>query len=165
MTFFNKIQTKKQWGEEMAWGSFEQREKRAILSGSELRLEFAHTDQTSESKLAPQNCFQRENSLKHPVYSNSLIAMCCTCSSRSSTFLCHPSLAAIISSSFCWDSWVSAACLSASYSSVNSSLNKRTSSLQNDNVGAKHHISYFLPLHGSINCIMFSLHLCKNYYL
>lgn len=88
--------------------------------------------------------------------------MCFTCSSRSSTFLCHPSLAAIISSSFCWESWVSAACLSASYSSVNSSLNKRTSSLQND-VGEKTDIlftatSHLKPLYAFINCIIFSLH-------
>lgn len=61
-----------------------------------------------------------------------------TCSSRSSTFLCQLSLAAIISSSFCWDSWVSDACLSASYSSVSSSRSSRTSSLyikQNPRVG------------------------------
>jgi len=53
-----------------------------------------------------------------------------TCSSRSSTFLCQPSLAAIISSSFCWEIRVCAACLSASYSSVSSSFSRRTSSLK-----------------------------------
>lgn len=72
--------------------------------------------------------------------------VCFTCSSRSSTFLCQPSLAAIISSSFCWEICVSAACLSASYSSVSSSFNKRTSSLQK-----KTSLQFLLIVSGSLS--------------
>lgn len=55
---------------------------------------------------------------------------CSTCSRRSSTLLCQLSLAAMISTFLCWDSWLSATCLSASCSSVNSSLSVFSSALR-----------------------------------
>lgn len=110
----------------MAWGGFKQKQKEVIWTLLWVLL----------ARLQPGKC----------VSGWTVWNMSFTCSSRSSTFLCHPSLAAIISSSFCWEIWVSAACLSASYSSVNSSFNKRTSSLQNDKVRGKKIYVFYLML-------------------